>query len=283
MIRKLLIISILPMFFATFSYAQKIVGHRGSIWGVENTRAAFINGAKAGAWGLECDIHTTKDGVFVVCHDGSMRRLGGPATPFSKMNVAEVLATPLLEERKGITYAGHLMTLGEYLDLCHELNVVPVIEIKEEECLNIHYAGLRAEAEPAVAQAIAQTEKTDYSGVPALLNMLEQRNLLDKAVIISFMPGVIDYLHKTYPKLKVQVLVEKDEKTNDEWIQWCTSRGIDLDIHWPRLNKEMVERLHKAGLRVNVWTVDSPEVFERMQGYGVDFVTTNVLFPVELK
>lgn len=283
MIRKLLIISILLTFCAGVSQAQQIIGHRGSIWGVENTRAAFINGAKAGAWGLECDIHTTKDGAFVICHDGSMHRLGGPATPFSTMYVRDVLSAPLLQERKGITYAGSLMTLGEYLDLCCNLNVVPVIEIKENECLNIHYAGIRAETEPAAAEAITQAEKTDYSGVPSLLNMLEQRNLLDTAVIISFMPMVIDYLHKTYPKLKVQVLVEEDGKTNGEWLEWCISRGIDLDIHWPRVDKEMVAKLHKAGLKINVWTVDSPEVFTRMQKFGVDFITTNTLFPTALR
>ena len=46
----------------TSLFAVKTVGHRGSLYGVENTETAFINGIKNGYEGLECDIRTTKYG-----------------------------------------------------------------------------------------------------------------------------------------------------------------------------------------------------------------------------
>ena len=51
---------------ATTAFAQpKLIGHRGSWWGVENTAEAFINGAKKGYHCLETDVKVTKDGVHV--------------------------------------------------------------------------------------------------------------------------------------------------------------------------------------------------------------------------
>lgn len=248
--------------------AQLIVGHRGSVWGVENTEAAFINGAKAGAWGLECDIHTTKDGAFVICHDGNMKRLGGTDKGFTEINVKDVLATPLKQTRRGVTYVGSLMTLGEYLDLCVEQNVVPVIEIKGDQCFNIH----TETGNPAA---------TNLTGVPALIDLITRKGLIDKAVIISFMPETIEYINKNYPKVQVQVLA--GDKTTEYWQKWCLKRKIDLDAVWSLITPELVQALHKAGLKVNAWTVDDPAVFQRMKDYGVDFITTNAIFPKELK
>ena len=168
--------------------AQLIVGHRGSQWGVENTRAAFINGANAGAWGLECDIRVDADGTFVISHDDSYKRLAGPETKIADMRTATVLSTPLTHKRHGITYAGTPCTLGEFLDICNEYNVVPVIEVKV--CTSIH-SNTKAENEPV------------FDGIPALINLIDQKGLTDKAVIISFMPGVVDFIHRHYPDITV--------------------------------------------------------------------------------
>ena len=247
--------------------AQLIVGHRGSQWGVENTRAAFINGAEAGAWGLECDIRVTADGTFVISHDDSYKRLGGPETKIASMSTATVLATQLTSKRHGITYAATPCTLGDFLDLCNERNVVPVIEIKV--CTNIH-SNTHAENEPV------------FDGIPALINLIDQKQCSDRAVIISFMPGVVDFIHRHYPDITVQVLAGDEDGTIDEWVDWCIERKMDLDCVHTIVTKSAVDRMHAAGLKVNVWTVDRVEDFERVKAAGVDYITTNARFPKNL-
>ena len=247
--------------------AQLIVGHRGSQWGVENTRAAFINGARAGAWGLECDIRCTADGTFVVSHDGSYKRLAGPETEISAMNTASILATPLTQQRHGITYAATPCTLGEFLDICNEYHVVPVIEVKI--CTNIH-SNTKAENEPV------------FDGIPALINLIDQKGCSDRAVIISFMPGVVDFIQRHYPDITVQVLAGDEDGTIDEWVDWCIEHKMDLDVVHTIVTKEAVDRMHQAGLKVNVWTVDRIEDFDRVKAAGVDFITTNARFPNDL-
>lgn len=247
--------------------AQLIVGHRGSQWGVENTRAAFINGAQAGAWGLECDIRVTADGTFVVSHDDSYKRLGGPEAKIANMSTQAVLSTPLTSKRHGITYAGTPCTLGEFLDICNEYNVVPVVEVKV--CTSIH-SNTKAENEPV------------FDGIPALIHLIDQKGLTDKVVIISFMPGVVDFIHRHYPDVTIQVLAGDEDGTIDQWVDWCIEFNMDLDVVHTIITKEAVDRMHAAGLKVNVWTVDKPEDFERVKAMGVDFITTNARFPKQL-
>ncbi|MBR5169476.1 MAG: hypothetical protein IKW85_02800 [Muribaculaceae bacterium] len=247
--------------------AQLIIGHRGSQWGVENTRAAFINGALAGAWALECDVRVTSDGTFVISHDDSYKRLGGPETKIAKMSTPTVLSTQLTSKRRGITYAGTPCTLGEFLDICNEYNVVPVVEIKV--CTNIH-SNTKAENEPV------------FDGIPALINLIDQKGLTNKVVIISFMPGVVDFIHRHYPDVKVQVLAGDKDGTVMEWVEWCKEYNMDLDVIHTIVTQEAVDAMHAAGLKVNVWTVDREEDFERVKAMGVDYITTNVRFPKEL-
>ena len=247
--------------------AQLIVGHRGSQWGVENTRAAFINGAEAGAWGLECDIRVTADGTFVVSHDDSYKRLGGPETKIAEMTTADVLSTRLTSKRHGITYAGNPCTLGEFLDICNQYNMVPVVEVKV--CTNIH-SNTKAENEPV------------FDGIPALINLIDKKGCSDRVVIISFMPGVVDFIHRHYPDITVQVLAGDEDGTIDEWVDWCIEHKMDLDCVHSIVTKAAVDRMHAAGLKVNVWTVDRVEDFNRVKAAGVDFITTNARFPKDL-
>ena len=57
---------------------------------------------------------------------------------------------------------------------------------------------------------------------------------------------------------------------------------MDLDIHYEKADAELVKRFHEADLKVNVWTVDDPVAFKKMQEIGVDYITTNKLFPQPL-
>ena len=248
--------------------AQLIVGHRGSQWGVENTRAAFINGANAGAWGLECDIRVSADGTFIISHDDNFKRLGGPETKIADMTTEALLSTRLTSKRHGVTYAGTPCTLGEFLDICKEYQVVPVIEVKV--CTTIH-SNTKAENEPV------------FDGIPALINLIDQKGLSDKAVIISFMPGVVDFIHRHYPDITVQVLAGEEDGSIMEWVEWCKQYKMDLDVVHTIVTEEAVDAMHAAGLKVNVWTVDRVEDFERVKAMGVDFITTNARFPNELK
>jgi len=50
--------------------------------------------------------------------------------------------------------------------------------------------------------------------------------------------------------------------------------GLDLDARSP-LNSTLVEKVRAAGLKLYVWTVDSPAKARQLVAAGVDGITTN--------
>lgn len=56
---------------------MKIIAHRGGKIGKENSVDAFKTAARMGVDAVECDIRKTKDGVYVIYHDGNLSRLAG--------------------------------------------------------------------------------------------------------------------------------------------------------------------------------------------------------------
>ena len=104
----------------------QLVGHRGSYWGVENTAEAFVNGARAGYDGLECDIKITADGEYVISHDDDLSRLGHSVS-IEGSTLASLQELELSQTRGGVAYTGRLCTLAEYLDICNQYDCFPVI------------------------------------------------------------------------------------------------------------------------------------------------------------
>ena len=78
-----------------------------------STIADFKNAIKHGYKFLETDVHVTKDGYFVLCHDATIAGL--------------TIATSTLAELQAVT---DIATLDEFLVLCKKYDAVPVLEMK---------------------------------------------------------------------------------------------------------------------------------------------------------
>ena len=227
------------------------VGHRGSSWGVENTSEAFINGAKAGYKYLECDIKVAGDGTIVISHDDSTNRLGGSST-IAASTIEQLKAENYIQTRGGVTYTGKICTLSEYLDICKEHNVRPVIELKWATGIN----------------------SNDCSGIPALIKLIEEKGFRKTGYILTSMKPCLEYIRTNYPDVPLQFL------TGQYWenhFDWCVKWKIDVDIQAGCFSKSTVKRYHEAGLKVNVWTVNTPAAYRTYGNFGCDFMTTDNL------
>lgn len=89
----------------------KIYGHRGApAERPENTLASFQRALEAGVYGIELDVHLSKDGVPVVIHDETLDR-----TTNATGNVSEFTVDELREVDAG--QGEYVPTLAEVLDL----------------------------------------------------------------------------------------------------------------------------------------------------------------------
>ncbi len=250
---------LLSLFAVIYASAQpKLIGHRGSWWGVENTAEAFINGAKKGYHCLETDVKVTKDGVHVCCHNDDLKSWGGTLTIAD--NTLEALkAETLSQTHSNVTYTGNICTLAEYLDICKEYNVIPIIELKWATGIN----------------------SSDTSGIPNLIKLIEEKGFRNSCYIFTSMKPCLQYIHDNYPDIQLMLLVYSESFESS--LLWCSERGIHMGVGvGAEITKDGVRRYHDAGLKVNAWSCNTNNAYKTYGNYGCDFITTDYLEPDEL-
>ena len=111
------------------------IAHRGlSGMETENTRTAFIEAGKRSYFGIETDLHRTKDGAFVTFHDDTLKRMAGIDREVEQMTLDELKKVTLISTRfyapKGESTDLIIPTLEEYIKICKQFNKVAVLELK---------------------------------------------------------------------------------------------------------------------------------------------------------
>ena len=103
----------------------KMVAHRGlSKIEPENTLAAFELAGKKSYYGIECDVHVTKDKKYVINHDHSLLRTYGIEKDVEELTLAE------LKEIKNIENNAPVPEYFEYLEICKKYSKIAVVELK---------------------------------------------------------------------------------------------------------------------------------------------------------
>lgn len=227
-----------------------LVGHRGCGIGVENTATAFRLGVDYYHYdGLECDVRVTRDGHYVISHDETTERLGGHLT-VAEATLAELQAEVYTQTRYGTTYTGHICTVAEYLDICVEKGVFPVVELKWTTGIN-------------------NNDMSNFAGLAALI---EQKGLTYRAIILTSMRQSQEYIRQHHPTLHCQWLCNANWQGNEAW---CRQWNLNPSISVGNFDAETVRAFHAMGLKVACWTADSPERCLELEQMGVDYITTN--------
>lgn len=222
----------------------KICAHRG-FWKCEdaghaqNSIASLREAQEHGFWGSEFDVHLTADSVVVVNHDASIDGM-----PIHKTAYQELLKATLKNGE-------HIPTLDEYLTQGEKSQCMLVLELKPQD--NRRAATYMSEA--AVA-------------------CLKKHNLFDpsRVMFISFDYEACKWVAANCPGFTNQYLEGnvEPEKVHEDGIN-----GIDYHFIAFHKHPDWVERAHKLGMSVNVWTVDLKAEMKYLIGLGVDCITTN--------
>ena len=229
--------------------STKVVAHRG-LSGIEreNTNAAFIAAGNRSYFGIETDIHVSKDGYFIVGHDSSMARVSGSSLVIEESTLA-MLRGIILYEKNGETkdrYDLRVPTVTEYVRICKTYEKICVLELK----------GIFGK-----------------DNLQRLIEEIKKENYLENIVFIAFdWQNLVD-LKKVYPDATAQFLCKE---IGLETLSELVKNNFSLDIHYKSLTQEMVDFMHKNNIFVNVWTVDDKADCDSLVAMGVDFITTNI-------
>ena len=220
-----------------------VLAHRGaSAQAPENTLAAFVLAGELGADGVELDVHRTSDGALVVHHDADLPGLG----VVSEVSFAAVRAAH-----------PSVPTLDEVLDVCTGMRLVNI----ELKC-----CAWDLDADP---------ERVLARGVAALI---AERDLYDSVVVSSFDLTQIDDLRAIDDRIDTAWLVHGVDPAGV--VDLAAERGHRwLHPDWGNLDANLdavCAAAHAAGLRLDTWTCDDPEVARRFAAAGVDALITNV-------
>ncbi|MBQ0069686.1 MAG: hypothetical protein KBT09_08045 [Bacteroidales bacterium] len=256
---KRITVSALLLLVCVQAWAWKplFVGHRGCYHGVENTVEAFRNGVdEYGYDGLECDVRVTLDGEYVISHDDNTTRLGGNLTVASA-TLAQLKAEKYTQTRGGVTYTGTICTIDEYLDICVEKNVFPVIELKSTTGIN----------------------GSTMTNFPGLAKKIIDHGLADKVVILTSMQKSLEYVKTNYPQFQAQYLCAANWSAN---ASWCRHYDLNPSIQSGYFDIETVNYFRRLGRKVAVWTVDSEADYKKYGNMGVYMMTCNYLRPSQM-
>lgn len=227
----------------------QMIAHRG-VSGIllENSVPAFELAGHHSYYGIETDVHVTKDGKFIIVHDDDLQRIAGLNLVIEDTDY-DTLRALRFKDVYGDSEEEdqYLPSLNEYLEICKKYGKQAVLELKNKMT-------------PQEVAGIADT--------------VQASGWFEKTTFISFAGENLVELRKIYPAADAQYLLEDVSEAD---FQFMVKNRLDADLYWMCVTKELVERIHNEGLKVNCWTVDDEEAARRMMDYGVDFITSNIL------
>ena len=227
----------------------KVIAHRG-LSGIEteNTVSAFVASGNRSYYGIETDVHKTADGKFVIGHDDDLKRIAGVDMRLEDSTLEE-LQEIILSDKDGTKNRLdlRLCTLENYISICKKYEKQSVLELKSD----------------FTTEEIGQ-----------IVEIIKGYDYLDNVTFISFNYENLKKVRQLLPNQPAQYLFWKVEPSIIEMLK---QDNIDVDVRYVELTKEDIDSLHKAGLTVNCWTVDSPTDAERLAEWGIDYITSNIL------
>ena len=235
--------------------AVEIIAHRGASHDApENTLASIQLGWEQNADAVEIDVQFSKDGHIVVIHDENTRKTAGVRKLVSEQTLAELKALDAGRWKDARWTGERIPTFGEALAAIPEGRRM-FVEIKcGAECIRKFVEDFRRSGrQPA------------------------------QVVPIGFSLETMRRLKKALPELEVCWIAEFKRTlrgwspTAERLIQQAKDAGLDgLDVSATGpVDRAFTGKIHAAGLRLYIWTVDSPARGKALAAAGVDGITTN--------
>ena len=226
-----------------------MVAHRGvSGLEMENTCSAFVAAGNRSYYGIETDVHVTRDGQFVIIHDDDTARVTGDSMTVEKTSM-ETLRSLRLLDKDGLRGRKDLVLpeLKEYTRICKKYVKVSVLELKN----HMHPQHIRQ-----------------------IVDVIREEGWLENTVFISFDLENMVCIREMLPLQPAQYLTSA---IGEELLDTLKQHHLDLDVYYKALTRDFLEACHAAGIRVNVWTVDELEDCRRLADWGVDYITSNIV------
>jgi glycerophosphoryl diester phosphodiesterase len=251
--------------------------HQGGAWEApSSTLHAIAAALAAGATGIELDVHATKDGHLVVCHDATVDRTTDSSGEIADLTLTEVRAldnaywwapgadvSPGLEPDR-YPYRGRAPKDRRFgIALLEE-----VLEEFDDVVLNLDIK--------RTAPVVAPYEE-------ALAVMLRRFGRTDDVIVASFLDSATDAFSTFAPEIPTTagtVATAAFYQAVQAGERPAPMRHVALQVppaygDLTLVDQRFVEVAHEEGVAVHVWTIEEEDEMERLCGLGVDGIITD--------
>ena len=232
-------------------YGQtKMIAHMGAKGlETENTIAAYIASGNRSFWGIETDVHVTKDKKIIATHDDNAKRVSGVDISIEESDFETLRKIPLYDMDTGKTRSDlHMPSLEEYINICKKYGKIAVLELKN---------------------------RMEDEDVFAIFDEISALGYIENTVFISFAIENLHAIRQKNPTQPVQFLIGKNVPS--DLIDTLKKYKYDLDVYSMSVTKELIDSCHEIGAEINTWVVDDVSIAESFVDMGIDYITTNII------
>jgi len=224
-----------------FASRPLVFAHRGgAALAPENTLAACDNGLALGADGIELDVRMSRDAVVVVHHDSTLDRTTKLRGPVRSYTMAEL-------ERADVPALRSVLT--RYRD----------------------------------ARVIIEMKMNDVDLARAVVEDVRSAGAVERVCLGSFGRRVLVAARRLEPSIATSAAREEVRwALYRSWCRWPAVKTPYSGFQVPEIagttrvvSPRFVADAHRAGLGVQVWTVDTEADARRLLGWGVNALITD--------
>jgi glycerophosphoryl diester phosphodiesterase len=228
---------------------MKIIAHRGfSGQAPENTMAAFAAAIEFKVDGLELDVHRSKDGEIVICHDPTVNRTTNGKGVINDLTWEELRRLDAGSWFDGRFKDERIPRLRSLFELIQKYDLLINIELK--------------------------TDVFAYPGIEEqVVKLIKDFKLVERCIVSSFNHYSLLRVYEALPELKTGILYNAN--LYQPWAYARQLKAAALHPKYTSVSSEIVAQAHQAGLLVNAWTVNEPVMVQRMVAAQVDAIITN--------
>ena len=229
------------------------IAHRGAgKLAPENTLAAFRLGASHGYRAFECDVKLSADGVPFLLHDATLQRTTSGHGAAAALDWSEL---------------SHL-DAGAWHSRAFAGEPMPSFAAIARYCLRNGFA-LNVELKPSPGQDEA-TGRLVAAAAAALWPGEAVQPLLS-----SFQPDALAAARAAAPQLPRALLLDA---LRPGWLDEARALGcVAVVTNHALIDREVLGRIHAAGLRGVVYTVNDPAEARRLVALGIDGIITDAV------
>ncbi len=232
-----------------------VLAHRGANKvAPQNTLPAFKKAMEFLSDGLETDVHLSKDGHIVICHNYTIDETSNGVGRVDEMTLAELKRYDFGSYFSNDFIGIALPTLPELLDLTKSMSLIN-IEIKPP--------------------------KKDCDLVKRVVETIHEYGIINNSIVSCFDPECIRQVKEFDKNVKTGLLYEDDDLGNEiisfGVAKYCQQLNADAaHPHRKLITQQDVIELHELGMAVNPWTVNKEEEIVRLTNWGCDALISDV-------